>query len=64
MSIWVLLSRFHLLKFYCSKYDSAMKGEVVENWKKKKHSKTGDLQAFSSAFDNTIVYRLYETTKS
>lgn len=64
MSIWVLLSRFHLLKFYCSKYDSAMKGEVVENWKKKKHSKTGDLQAFSRAFDNTIVYRLYETTKS
>lgn len=65
MSIWVLLNRFHLLKFYCSKYDSAMKGEVVENWKKKKkHTKTEDLQAFSRAFDSTIVYRLYETTKS
>lgn len=41
-----------------------MKGEVVENWTKKKHTKTGDLQAFSRAFDSTIVYRLYETTKS
>lgn len=40
-----------------------MKGEVVENWKKN-HLKTGDLRAFSRAFDNTIVYRLYETTKS